>query len=384
MRRLDPLAVAIALGSLPLRLALAWATDLSPDEAYYLAAARHGLTIPDHPPATVWLLRLTELLPAGWPLEVRARAPWLLLGLLVSVLMVELVRSLSDDPQAQRWAAVLGSWLLLPLAGGFLATPDAPAFLAALVLIRAESCSRDRSALAWTLAAGFVGMLFKVIVAPVALVLALTSRRSLPRRAATVAACLLALPWCWPSLGFQLHHVFVPGPWTAGAAAAALAAALGGQLGLWTPLVPVVAWRFRAASLSPAFAAAAVLLGLFVASALLRATPPEPNWIAPAWIPVLAAASAALPAAPKLARAGVLATGPVLSVVLASHVLVPWLPLPAATDPSARLHGWSRGAPPVDAAGLGPYGPSAERCVYQGDCEEIILSLRDVKRKNLK
>ncbi len=48
-------------------------------------------------------------------------------------------------------------------------------------------------------------------------------------------------------------------------------------------------------------------------------------------------------------------------------------PAPPArdTDPTARLHGWSHGREPFEAAGVGPYGPAAERCVYLQDCNEI-------------
>jgi hypothetical protein len=59
------------------------------------------------------------------------------------------------------------------------------------------------------------------------------------------------------------------------------------------------------------------------------------------------------------------------TALAAAHTLWPFLPLPASADPTARLHGWSTGAPPKDAAGVGPYGPFAEACVYQKTCDKI-------------
>ncbi|MEO7327999.1 MAG: hypothetical protein ABI193_05440, partial [Minicystis sp.] len=50
----------------------------------------------------------------------------------------------------------------------------------------------------------------------------------------------------------------------------------------------------------------------------------------------------------------------------------PFLPLAERADPTARLHGWSHGPEPRTAPGIGPYGPAAERCVYQKDCDEIV------------
>ena len=380
MPRLDPLALCLAFAGLPLRLALAATTDLSPDEAYYLSAARLRLSITDHPPGTVSLLFLADHLPSAWPLELRARTPWILIGMLCSVLLVELVRSTTASVASQRWAALLGTWLLLPMAGGFLATPDAPLFLAAVLLVRSELCDRDSLAIPVAAAACLLGTLFKLTMAPIALAIALASPRSWKRRAIMLAAVGIAMPWALPSLRFQLQHAFVSPSWSAQGAAVALAAALAGQLLLWMPLLPGLARPYRPALLGSSFAASVTLFALFIASAALRAVPPEPNWIAPACIACIAAAAIALPRGAAATRIGAVLIGPALSVVLASHVLHPWLPIERDKDPAARLHGWSQGNPPNDAPGIGPYGVAAERCVYRGDCGQIQSKISAVTR----
>ena len=64
----------------------------------------------------------------------------------------------------------------------------------------------------------------------------------------------------------------------------------------------------------------------------------------------------------------------------AAHTAYPCLPLPLRADPTARLHGWSRGPEPLEAPGIGPYGPAAERCVYRSKCEEIIKYINEIDR----
>jgi hypothetical protein len=60
------------------------------------------------------------------------------------------------------------------------------------------------------------------------------------------------------------------------------------------------------------------------------------------------------------------------TAIAAAHTAWPFLPLPEQADPTARLHGWSHGHEPTQAAGVGPYGPAAERCVYHRECREIL------------
>ena len=66
-----------------------------------------------------------------------------------------------------------------------------------------------------------------------------------------------------------------------------------------------------------------------------------------------------------------LSTVVVPTALAAAHTLRPFLPIAPEQDPTARLHGWSGDTEPVSAAGVGPYGRAAERCVYRQQCDEI-------------
>jgi hypothetical protein len=205
-------------------------------------------------------------------------------------------------------------------------------------------------------------------------------------RAGAIVGPLAALPWLVPSLRFQLAHAFVdrPGAWSLVGAVGAVAAAVGVQVLFWSP------WVLRAggarlreldARARPLAAAVALMSGLVVASALARATPPEPNWWAPG--AVLAVAAAGATATSNRARVAAIVWWLAPTALAASHTLHAWLPLDRAHDPSARLHGWSHPtSAPLDAPGVGPYGPAAEACVYGGDCDEISSKFNHMQANN--
>jgi hypothetical protein len=379
--RVDRVALAIVGLAAALRVALACATELTPDEAYYLSAARLALPVPDHPPLAIWLPALGDLLPAALPLELRVRASTLLLGTATSLLLLRCARLRGGEPNVQRWCAALTSLTVMPLAGGFLAVPDAPAMTAFAALLALEVEPREGARFdAVAALAALAGTFAKVQTLPIACVVALTSRRRLSYRLAVALGAACALPWAVTSLRFQTHHAFAPGAWTPAGAAASLLAAFGAQLALWTPGAVVAGMR-------PAVLRAGLHRGLvvcFVAlvalSAVAAARPPEPNWFAPAAVVVVLAAATSLPNARRLARWSTLALGPALALLLASHALRPWLPIPRRLDPAARLHGWRSPAPPADAPGVGEYGPAAETCVYASDCSEIRSILQPVGR----
>jgi hypothetical protein len=405
---------AIVLAAVPVRLALALSTDLSPDEAYYLCAARRPEVVPpmdDHPPLLPWLLRASDGLGGALPVELRVRVWPLLLSVALGLLVVELARRRGAGPTGLAAAAWLGSWSLLPMAGGFVATPDGPALVACGALLlwalgpltrpgelagaRGDSMAgaaaredRDRGALlgsaAWSvgaLIAGSVGALAKVVVAPVALAAAFGAARSRGVRLAVALSPALIAPWLVPSLRFQLAHAAgTPTAWRAVDAAGAAATAVVAQAALWSPWVlasglgALAARDTGARPMSPwpvGRTVVALFSVLVAVSAVARALPPEPNWWAPAALVVIvAAAQRSEELAPRW-RATMLATAVVPTLVVTAHVVSPWLPLPSSVDPSARLHGWSTGAEPSDAPGIGPYGSAAERCVYASMCDDI-------------
>lgn len=371
--RADRAALVIVLAALPVRLALALATDLSPDEAYYLSAARLDQAIVDHPPLLMWLLRASDRWTSA-PIELRVRVWAMLFSLATGLACFVLAKRRGAGPQGTVLAAWIGSWALLPMAGGFVTTPDGPFLLAvALALLAADP--RAPRALAGG-AALFAGALAKVTALPVAVALAAGLRGTpVAARLALIALPAVALPWLWPSLRFQLHHAFAqkaPTGWTLLAALGAVPAALAAQAALWSP---AVIWRGARALPDLPRPDRLLVLGLtalLLVSALARAIPPEPNWWAPAAIVVLAAFARTADALSPRARRAILAGVLVPTAIAVLHTMRPFLPLPPSADPTARLHGWSHGSGPADAPGVGVYGVAAERCAYRNECSEIL------------
>jgi hypothetical protein len=374
-------------GAFALHVLLAAGTDLSPDEAYYLCAARlegDGFLPPlvDHPPLLPWLLQLSDKLSA-LPVELRVRLWPIGLSLALGLACVELARRRGAESDGCVLAAWLGTFAILPMTAGFVATPDGPSILAvAAALLWAGSSSRgdvDGSppiiATAAAALALLAGALAKVVVLPIAVVIALAARdKPAALRVLLLVPLALAAPLFLPSLRFQLAHAYASG---AGAirpmsSLSALAEAALVQALLWSPLV--LARGLRAVRSMPA--ADRAVLGLMTAlvaiSALARGVPPEANWWAPGAFILVVAAACSPARLTRRARIALLATVLVPTGIAVLHTLRPFLPLPPQADPTARLHGWSRGVEPVGAAGVGVYGPAAERCVYAGSCDEII------------
>jgi hypothetical protein len=371
-RRVPLRAAAIVAAAVPVHVALALATDLSPDEAYYLCAARRGVGIVDHPPLLLWMLRGSDRL-LGWaPVELRVRIWAVLLSAALGIACVVLARRRGAGERGAELGAWVGVWGVLAMAGGFVSTPDGAAMVAVAVALATVG---DGS----VVAAGALGlgMLAKVVIAPIAglLALGMTQARQSRRAAMAVgAAPWLALPWVWPSLRFQLRHAFAQtgaGGWTVGGAAGALIAAVGAQVLLWSPAVIWIGARELGRSPVGDRAVVLGMSGLVLISAVVRAVPPEPNWWAPAAIVVIAAFARGAEKLGSKARAAIVASVVVPTLVAAAHAAVPFLPLGEKVDPAARLHGWSHGREPVEAPGVGEYGAAAERCVYKADCGEI-------------
>jgi hypothetical protein len=376
--------LAVVLGAVPVHLWAASSTDLSPDEAYYLASARFG-PIPDHPPLVRWMLAALDRM--SWPgLELRIRLPAIALSALVALWIALLVHDLErqstpshhGNPRAALLAAVLATWLPIPMAGGFVTTPDTPALIAVLAALdwaAKKAPSPRRSAITACLVA--VGALSKVVVIPIAIVAAaLAPTKTHSRRLAERALWLLPLtvvsPLLVSSLRFQIGHAFgIGAAWSARSVLVAAAATLVGSFLLWCPPV-VVAGLGRIGRLPAVYPASFALVTVLLAgSTLLRAIPPEPNWWAPAAIPVIVAGSVALGGARVWYRRGCVALAVVPTIVALTHAIRPWLGIPISIDPTARLHGWRAGAPPLEAPGLGEYAAPAERCVYQSECRDI-------------
>jgi hypothetical protein len=373
-------AWAIAAAAVPVHLALALGTDLSPDEAYYLCAARRAGAIVDHPPLTLGMLAVSDRWMPG-PVELRVRVLAIVLSFVTSALIVALAQARGAGRQGAVLAAWAGTWSLLPMAGGFVTTPDTallPALAVALLVAGwgAEPAPTTPPPPSWRVAVAALAIataaLAKVVAIPVAAVLAVASRGS-RLRVAFVVGLALALPWLAPSLRFQLRHAFVSsGAWSAGAALEAIGGAVGAQLAMWSPVVLALGLRAARRRLRRTdLAVLAGLTALVALSACVRGIPPEPNWWAPAALLVVVAFAADAEAITQATRRVVLATVLAPTAIAVAHVLHPFLPLAPAVDPTARLHGWKVGDSAAGAAGVGPYGAASERCVYRGDCIEI-------------
>lgn len=373
-------AILIVAAALPLHVALALGTELSPDEAYYLCAARRGGLVPDlvdHPPLLPWMLRLGDRL--GGPIELRVRLWAILLSAATGLAVVALARRFGARREGALLAAWVGSWALLPTAGGFITTPDGAALLAVAVALLAVARPRGLAIAATAL---FVGSLAKVVVLPIALVLAgaelavaaVDRRRAFARAAALLLGPALALPLLLPSLRFQLHHAFTQtaaAGWSPILALGAVLAAVSAQALLWSPPMLWLGGRaLRRVPLGPR-AVAITMTALVLLSALARGVPPEPNWWAPAALIVVAAAAIGADALKPRARRAAIVAIVLPTLLAAAHTVRPFLPLRESADPTARLHGWRQGPEPVGAPGVGAYGPAAERCVYRNDCVEI-------------
>jgi hypothetical protein len=392
--RISPTPVGIVLCALPLHVVLSVVTDLSPDEAYYLCAARFG-PIPDHPPLVVWLL--SAFAPLHFlPLELRVRLPAVVLSAATALAVAALAQNLADVEHRNRaaWiAAWLATFLPLPAAGGFVLTPDVPAAIGFVLALAwgGGALYGTRRAIV-TSAVVALACLAKVSVAPAALLagLALAIDRRASGRNRTWAFALLG-PLLWllpillvspllaPSLRFQLAHAFMPTAWSFAGALGALGAAAAGAYLIWSP--PVVHAGLRAlGGLPRAYVFTTAGFGLLVgASALARTAPPEQSWLLPAALPILVSAAVHLAGATRRRLAVVLLIVTAPTALAMAHAAHPLLPIAERMDPTARLHGWRTSHPPLGAPGIGTYGPAAEACVYRDTCDDISSYIRSLR-----
>lgn len=354
------------------RLSLAPLRILSPDEAYYLCAARSGWPIVDHPPLLGALLTLTDRLPL--PLETRVRVVAVVLqtatALLIGLLAAEGSEGAGDEAGEDRarrftFAVFLSTWGLMPWVAGLITTPDAP-LLAATAGALLFARRRARVGLLLCVALAVSAKATGLLVAG-ALALDLRARDRVGAAVALLGGLLVA-PLAWPSLVAQVGHALGRGGLVSApfiGRPAALGALLGGVLLLFGPAACWLAYRGRdrLGSLPGATPLVVGLSAATVASALVSGRAPEPNWIAPAFVPLFAIA---------VPRAGALLA---LHVAPAVVGIVAWLtfgsalPLSAARDPLARLP--LRGHQPADSLALPPYARPAWACLYEEDCRRI-------------
>lgn len=356
-----------------LRLAIAAAAPLAPDEAYYWVWS-HALAwgYPDHPPMVALWIRLGTAIVGDGAIGVRLFGP--LSVAIASLLLVDVGNRLFPALHAGVRAAVLLNATLLVGAGSVIMTPDAPLLMFWTACLWALARLAQDGRWQWWLLAGlFAGlaMLSKYTAAllwfGIVLWLLLTpSLRRWLRHPAPWGSAVIAIVLFLPVVIWNSQHAWVSfrrqggriGEWHPADAPRFVGELLLGQIGLLTPLVATFcaagiivaaqqAWRTR----SPAWTLLAALslpsVLLFIQHALGDRV--QGNWptiIYPA--AMIAAASLQTPVWRRLYPPAI-ALGFGITVLVYLQTLLP-APLPVSLDPIARqLDGWDTLAVQVDA-----------------------------------
>jgi 4-amino-4-deoxy-L-arabinose transferase-like glycosyltransferase len=348
-----------------LRLVVAAATPLSPDEAYYWVWSRAlAPGYLDHPPMIALWIRLGTLLAGDTNLGIRLLAP--VSAALGSLLLARAGELLLAGRRVGLAAAALLNATLLFGVGAVTMTPDTPLLFfwtATLWALAALLRSGDGK---WFLAAGvFGGLALASKYTAVFLgggiflwLLAVPALRPWLRRPEPWIGAVLAgavfmpvLLWNaahgWASLAKQGGRV---GAWNPGRAAQFLGELIGGQIGLATPLVFVIcgagtaaaariAWRTREPAWTLLASLTLPLVLVFLQHALGDRV--QGAWPAPVY-PAAAVAGAGLSGRFWIRlRPAAVALGAVVTLVVYIQATLAPVALSPHIDPTAlRLAGW--------------------------------------------
>jgi 4-amino-4-deoxy-L-arabinose transferase-like glycosyltransferase len=350
------------------RLALAVAVPVLPDEAYYWTWSRHlAAGYFDHPPAIALLIRLGG---GASPLGVRFGS--VVSGFVAALATVAIAHRMGGGRAALR-AAIVITVMPLAAAGLILATPDSPLLATTAVslycLVRAlHEPIRSRKSLLWWSATGFAlgasfASKYTSILLPLAVLIAVLVRSRLRARLAEpgpYVACVIATLVFSPVLIWNSHHhwisfLFQVRHGLSAPQGSALVAAwkhegdfFGGQAGLVSPILFILlaiatgrSLRRRVGDTQFVLAMVATLSFVFFIYSALRQRV-EPNWPAPAYIPaiVLLAITSSKRIAKKWFDGGVILAA-AMSALIYAQAVEPVLPIPAGKDPIARAFGWT-------------------------------------------
>lgn len=350
-----PLAALVALTAL--RLALAAALPLTPDEAYYFTWAQHlQAGYLDHPPMVALWIKAGVALLGETPLGIRLLGP--LAAALGSLALYDAGnRLLPGKPFGLTAAALLNATLMLG-AGCILMTPDTPLLffwtLGVWALARLVESRNAR----WWLAAGGVAGLMLSSKYTAALFMAGAGLWALSTPAIRAQ---LRGPWPWAGIALAFL-VFAPDiAWNASHGWASylkqggredgfnparsvqfLAELVGGQAMLFTPLIAVLAarglWQLRG-NTTPG-AGLLLWLSLLPAAVFLEFVLKgrvQGNWLAIIY-PTACLAAAAAP--PRIIRPA-LALGFAVTALVYAQALTGFVPIPARRDTTAlQMAGW--------------------------------------------
>lgn len=368
-------ALAVLLALTLVRLLVAWATPLAPDEAYYWVWSRAlAPGYLDAPPMVALWVRAGTALAGSGPLGVRLLGP--ISAAIGSVLLWDAAEHLLPGRRAGLPAAGLLNATLLFGAGAVIMTPDTPLlfFWVCCLWALARFVANPRNA--WLLLAGaFAGMALEskytaVLLAPAILIwlIASPSLRSWLLRPSLWAAGLVATALFAPVIAWNAAHGWASfekqggrvGDFYPTNAIRFLGELAAGQAGLATPLVFVLCiagtalavrrgWRGR----DPAWLLLAMLTLIpalvFVQHAFGDRV--QANW------PAILYPSATIAAAglerrlwTRLAMPAV-ALGFIITGFAYMQASLSPFPLPPRLDPTAeRLAGWSQLAAQVETA----------------------------------
>lgn len=360
-----------------LRLLVAWATPMAPDEAYYWVWS-HALApgFYDHPPMVALFIRAGTALAGEGNLGVRLLAPFS--AAIGSVLLLRtgalLAPDLTGGSRVGLWAALLLNATLILGVGATTMTPDTPLLLfwSATLWALAELLASGQGA--WWLVAGAAAGLAldskytAVLLAHAILAWLLWSPAMRPwlRRPHPYLGGLIALLLFAPVLWWNQGHDWVSfakqggraADWSPGRALQFLGELVGGQIGLATPLVAVLAAAGLVAALRLArngdpgwtllasFTAVPALV--FLQHALGDRV--QANWPAILYPAALLAAARLPKPWTRLRPAAILLGFGLTGLVWTQAALAP-LALPMMRDPTLlRLGGWQRWAAEIDQA----------------------------------
>lgn len=366
---LPPRGLILLLAGLTLlRLAVAGATGLVDDEAYYrLWSLRLSFGYLDHAPMVAWVIAAGRALAGEGSLGVRLFSP---LATAVGSLLLWRTVALREGRETATRATVWFNAMILIGAGSVLITPDSPSvfFWGATLWALAElTASRDPR---WWLVVGVVaglGLLSKysVLFLGAGIGLWLLSTKETRRWFADVRLWIgggIAVLLFAPVVLWNAEHQWASFAKQFGRAAVEewrpekLAELIGVQLLLiGLPMVPFVALGLRRAfARRDAVAWLPILTGVpFVAYLLFHSLHAgvEGNWPAPlyasfAWLAAigagdLATLGAAWGARLRRLRGFVAPIGFGLVGLVYLHALVPLVVLPPSRDPTAQMRGWA-------------------------------------------
>mgnify|MGYP002779525392 CR=1 FL=1 len=370
---MNPWLLAL-LGVTVVRLTVAAAVPLAPDEAYYWVWSRvlqPGYL--DHPPMVALFIRAGTTIAGENALGVRLMGPVFIA--IASVLLAQAADALFPDRRPGVWAAALFNATLLVGVGGLLATPDLPllvfwtAALWALARLHASGDGR------WWLGFGALAGLaltskYTAVLLGAGVVVWLSGARKAWRwwgdwrlyMGGVLAASVFAPVVVWNALNGWASFAKQggrAGMHDDGFTFRFLGELIGGQIGLATPIVfllclvgvALATWAWlRRSDTAAALLAAMVLPGAALFLWQASGSRVQGNWPAILYPAACVAAAAYAPAALTRWRGPAVALGGVLALAIYIQAAFAPLPLSRRQDPTlARLGGWAEFATAVEA-----------------------------------